>query len=112
MFNQAQDPVFKSALASTIPANVKFGTSSWTFEGWRGLVYHDHYRSKAEFTREALSEYGRCPLFRAVGVDSTYYRPPTGAVLSKLVAQAPNLQFGIKAWQEITAPRFKDNFCN
>jgi hypothetical protein len=28
-----------SALAASLPAGVRFGTSSWSFPGWRGLVY-------------------------------------------------------------------------
>lgn len=101
-----------SKLASRLPTNIRLGTSSWTFPGWSELVYHQDYKSKAAFTRDSLAEYGRCPLFRAVGVDSTYYRPPSTPLLDRLFAQAPNLQFVVKVWQEICSHRFSDNFLN
>jgi uncharacterized protein YecE (DUF72 family) len=91
---------------------VRLGTSSWTFPGWNNLVYFDKYKSGAAFTRDSLGEYGRCPMFRAVGVDSTYYRPPTRAVLDRLHGQAPHLHFVVKAWQEITSYRYPENFLN
>ena len=29
----------EAELAARLPAHVRFGTSSWTFPGWAGLVY-------------------------------------------------------------------------
>jgi uncharacterized protein YecE (DUF72 family) len=60
---------------------IRFGTSTWTYEGWQGQVYHRQY-AKSAFTRECLGEYCQYqyegePLFRTVGNDSTFYRPPT-----------------------------------
>lgn len=100
------------AVSSKLPPLVRLGTSSWTFPGWKGLVYRAEYKSAAAFTRDSLAEYGRCPMFRAVGVDSTYYRPPTRAVLDRIHAQAPHLHFVVKAWQEITSHRYPQNFLN
>lgn len=101
-----------AGLADKLPSKIRFGTSSWTFPGWRDLVYKQEYKSKTAFTRDSLTEYARCPLFRAVGVDSTYYRPPSAALLDRLNKQAPNLHFVVKAWQEITSHRFSENFLN
>jgi len=33
-----------AALARRLPANVRFGTSTWTYDGWYGDVYHRRYR--------------------------------------------------------------------
>jgi len=34
---------------------VRFGTSTWTYEGWQGQVYKREY-AKSTFTRECLGE--------------------------------------------------------
>jgi hypothetical protein len=30
-------------LAALIPPEIRFGTSTWTYPGWSGLVYHRAY---------------------------------------------------------------------
>src|SRR5207244_10299669 len=52
------------ALGARIPPNVRFGTSTWTYDGWAGEVYHRPYRSAQPARR--LEEYVRYPLFRTV----------------------------------------------
>jgi hypothetical protein len=32
------------ALARALPPNVRFGTSTWTYDGWKGDVYTRTYR--------------------------------------------------------------------
>ncbi len=61
-------------LAARLPPDVFFGTSSWSFPGWRGLVYSSE-RSQTALAREGLREYARHPLLRTVGVDRSYYAP-------------------------------------
>src|SRR3954447_1873209 len=63
------------ALASRIPAGVCFGASSWNYPGWRNLVYHREYETRGAPAR-MLSEYAAFPLFRTVGIDSSFYAPP------------------------------------
>ncbi|UVT14603.1 MAG: hypothetical protein H8K04_12175 [Nitrospira sp.] len=58
---------------------IRFGPSTWTYEGWQGQVYLKQY-AKTTFARECLGEYCQYlhngePLFRTVGNDSTFYRP-------------------------------------
>jgi uncharacterized protein YecE (DUF72 family) len=60
---------------------VRFGTSTWTYEGWQGQVCKRQY-AKTKFVQECLGEYCQYqynnePLCRTVGNDSTFYRPPT-----------------------------------
>src|ERR1041385_757798 len=70
------------ALASRIPASIKFGTSTWTYDGWSGEVYHRAYRGAQPARR--LEEYARYPLFRTVGIDrdrkSTRLHPSHGYI--------------------------------
>ena len=54
-------------LGSRIPSSVRFGVSTWTYDGWTGDVYHRAYRGAQPARR--LEEYARYPLFRTVGID-------------------------------------------
>ena len=60
------------ALAVRLPTDVLFGTSSWSFPGWAGLVYSSD-RPASMLAREGLREYARHPLLRTVGIDRSYY---------------------------------------
>lgn len=62
------------AVASALPETLYFGTSSWSFPGWAGLVYPAGLTAAA-LGREGLRHYARHPLLRTVGVDRTYYAP-------------------------------------
>ena len=59
---------------------MRFGASSWNYPGWRGLVYHRDYPGRGAPAR-MLEEYAAFPLFRTVGIDSSFYAPPTEEVL-------------------------------
>ncbi|MBS0152249.1 MAG: DUF72 domain-containing protein [Nitrospira sp.] len=90
---------------------IRFGTSTWTYEGWRGQVYLKNY-PKGSFTKQCLSEYWQfqhngSPLFRTVGNDSTFYRPPTRAQLLAYRDQMPEqAEMCFKVWEDITVPVF------
>jgi len=92
------------ALAGQLPATVRFGTSTWTYDGWFGDVYHRRYRSPQPAQR--LEEYARYPLFRTVGIDSAFYDPPSEDEL-RSYAQALPAGFPCvsKVWDRITAKR-------
>jgi uncharacterized protein YecE (DUF72 family) len=93
-------------LKSKIPPLVKFGTSTWNYPGWKGLVYHQDYGTKGAAAK-MLKEYSDFPLFGTVGIDSTYYGPPTEAVLR---SYAENLPAGFpcisKVWGQLTIHTF------
>src|SRR5438034_8130091 len=57
------------ALGARVPPNVRFGTSTWTYDGWMGEVYHRTYRSAQPARR--LEEYVRYPLFRTRSEEHT-----------------------------------------
>jgi uncharacterized protein YecE (DUF72 family) len=90
---------------------IRFGTSTWTYEGWQGQVYRRQY-TKTTFARECLGEYCQYlsngePLFRTVGNDSTFYRPPTANQLRHYLNQIPeDFQMCFKVWEDITIPSF------
>ena len=90
---------------------IRFGTSTWTYEGWQGQVYLKKY-SKTTFARECLGEYCQYlhdgdVCFRTVGNDSTFYRPPTSNQLRQYLNQIPeDFEMCFKVWEEITIPHF------
>ena len=90
---------------------IRFGTSTWTYEGWHGQVYKKQY-AKSKFSQECLGEYCQYqyqdePLFRTVGNDSTFYRPPTANQLRRYLNQIPeDFQMCFKVWEAITIPSF------
>ncbi|MEX5215319.1 MAG: DUF72 domain-containing protein [Nitrospiraceae bacterium] len=92
-------------------APVRFGTSSWAYQGWQGLIYHRRY-AKSRFSRDCLSEYAAFPhqgkpLFDTVGIDHTFYRPATSSQLASYAAQVPpTFRFCLKVWEELTIPIF------
>ncbi|MCC6989661.1 MAG: DUF72 domain-containing protein [Acidobacteria bacterium] len=63
-----------ATIAAALPADEHFGTSSWTFPGWAGLVYPPGLTGAA-LSREGLRHYARHPLLTTVGVDRSYYAP-------------------------------------
>lgn len=95
------------ALASRLPAKLRFGTSSWTFPGWAGLVYRKRYPSQRAFLRESLAEYAAHPLMGTVGIDRSYYAPIPEEDLSLYAEQVPDgFRCAMKVWQKVTTPVF------
>jgi uncharacterized protein YecE (DUF72 family) len=90
---------------------IRFGTSTWTYEGWQGQIYTRKY-TKTAFTRECLGEfcqylYRGQPLFRTVGNDATFYRPPSANQLTRYLTQIPeDFQMCFKVWEELTIPTY------
>ena len=97
-----------SDLAAALPPNIRLGTSTWTYDGWAGDVYHRDYRGPQPAKR--LEEYGRYPLFRTVGIDSAFYEP-TGEQTLAAYAQSlpPGFPCVSKVWDRITARRFNQD---
>lgn len=100
-----EPPADVAALAARIPAAIRFGASTWTYDGWQGDVYHRPYRGPQPARR--LEEYVRYPLFRTVGIDSAFYDPPREEVLAAYArALPPGFPCVSKVWDRITARRF------
>lgn len=102
-------------LARRLPSFVRFGTSSWSFPGWSGIVWRSS-PTERELARGGLHAYAQHPLLRAVGLDRSYYAPlrdedlaSYGAQLEAARARRPELPpFRVvsKVWDEITTAVF------
>ncbi len=87
---------------------IRFGTASFAYEGWKGIVYHERYRA-ATFRVDCLGEYARYAPFRTVEFDFPFYRPPSAAQLARYAAALPSgFPVVSKVWEEITMPRFPE----
>jgi uncharacterized protein YecE (DUF72 family) len=65
------------------------GTSSWSFPGWRGIVYPSSATAPS-LSREGLRDYARHPLLRTVGIDRSFYAPIPEEDLRRYADQLPD----------------------
>lgn len=84
----AQQLKADAALMQQLRPELRFGTSSWAFPGWVGIVYSGR-PSERSLAQAGLQEYARHPLFRSVGIDRSYYRPLLEADLRRYAEQLP-----------------------
>ncbi len=84
-------------LASQLPPQVHLGTSTWSFPGWKGIVYGDDY-SNSKLSRDGLAAYGAHPLLRTVSIDRSFYAPLTLTDYLRYAQQVPDhFRFIVKA---------------
>lgn len=85
---------------------MRFGASSWNYPGWAGLVYHREYEGRGASAR-MLQEYAAFPLFRTVGIDSSFYAPPTEETLASYARYLPpGFPCVSKVWNQLTVHTF------
>jgi uncharacterized protein YecE (DUF72 family) len=90
--------------ARRLPAGLRLGTSSWSFPGWRSIVY-DREAPEDVLAREGLAAYAAHPLLRTVSVDRTFYRPVDRDQLRAWAAEVPeDFRFLVKADRQVTSP--------
>lgn len=83
--------------APRLPPDIRLGTSSWFFPGWRGLVY-DGLHAEAALSRHGLAAYAEIALLRTVSLDRTFYRPIATADYQRYARQVPDgFSFVVKA---------------
>jgi uncharacterized protein YecE (DUF72 family) len=83
--------------APTLPTDIRLGTSSWFFPGWRGLVYEGLHPQTA-LSKKGLAAYAQLPLLRTVSLDRTFYAPITTIEYARYAAQVPDhFSFVVKA---------------
>jgi len=88
-------------LAAHLPSNVRFGTSSWTFPGWGGVLYEGK-PSQADLLADGLRGYAAHPMFRTVGIDRSHYAPLDDATLEDYARGLPDdFRAVSKVWDEI-----------
>jgi uncharacterized protein YecE (DUF72 family) len=68
---------------------VRWGTSTWTFEGWKNQVYFNAYQNTNHFNHASLKEYCAFPRFGVIGMDLWYYRTPTEDALREYEKYIP-----------------------
>lgn len=94
------------ALADRLPRDVRLGTSSWSFPGWKGIVYRDEH-GEAILARRGLAAYAAHPLLATVGLDRTFYAPVAADVMAAYAAAVPaRFRFLVKAHEALTMPRY------
>jgi uncharacterized protein YecE (DUF72 family) len=95
-------------LASRLPPGVRLGTSSWSFPGWKGIVYSGA-RTASQLARDGLAEYARHPLFGTVGIDRSYYAPIPDDDFRRYAEQLPpGFPCCCKAPAAVTSPLLPD----
>jgi len=88
---------------------IHWGTSTWTFPEWAGIVYHRPYTQK-NIKAESLAEYAAFPSFSTVGIDHTFYAPPNPFVLLEYAKFLPaGFKCVSKVWEEITVPQWNQH---
>lgn len=89
-----------------IPPDVHFGTSTWNYPGWAGLIYSRVWPEQGA-TAKMLEEYARFPLFTTVGIDSSFYGPPQPKSLENWSRVLPaGFRCVSKVWDRITVHTF------
>ena len=85
------------ALGQGLPPALHLGTSSWSFPGWRRLVWHGTHTGP-ELSRHGLAAYSRHPLLRCVSLDRSFYRPLAASEYAAYAVQVPgHFRFVVKA---------------
>lgn len=75
--------------------NLRLGTASWNYPGWRGLVYQE----------PGLAAYASHPLFRCVALDRSFYAPLSEEEYAGYAAQVPaDFRFLVKAPRVLVDP--------
>ncbi|MDB4946531.1 MAG: hypothetical protein JWP97_6065 [Labilithrix sp.] len=102
-------------LAERVPTWLHLGTSSWSFPGWRGILY-EGAPSEQELGRAGLVAYAQQPLFRTASVDRSFYGPLRAEDVASYAAQLeaarvrspalPPFRLVSKVWEEITTAVF------
>ncbi|MFZ5781622.1 MAG: DUF72 domain-containing protein [Pseudomonadota bacterium] len=83
--------------APILPVDIRLGTSSWFFPGWRGLVY-DGLHPQIALSRQGLAAYAQIPLLRTVSLDRTFYAPISAVQYQSYARQVPeHFNFVVKA---------------
>src|SRR5690606_8911754 len=91
-----------SALARQLPAQLRFGVSTWSYPGWEGLVWHGEYDSSV-LSKHGLGAYHQHPLLRTVCVDRTFWRPLTASQYAAYAGQVDDdFRFVVKCPASVT----------
>ena len=84
---------------------ILFGTSSWKYPGWKGVIYNRRYPSKRALEQECLAEYSE--LFPTVCADFALYDFPRSEKMQIMHDQTSNdFRISLKVTDRITIKRY------
>ena len=84
---------------------ILFGSSSWRYSGWKGMVYNRSYPSHKAFTRECLGEYSQ--IFPSVCADFALYDFPDAKQMQIIHDQTTDhFKLSLKVTDRITIKRY------
>ena len=84
-------------LGRRLPAQIRLGTSSWSFPGWAGLIY-DKPAGESLLSKKGLTAYALHPVLRAVCIDRSFYQSLRAVEYAAYAAQVtPGFRFLVKA---------------
>ena len=96
------------ALANTLPPQLRMGVSTWSYPGWRGLVWDGDYDASV-LSKNGLTAYSQHPLMRTVSVDRTFWRPLTLEQYARMAQQVPqDFRFLVKCPNVVTDALVRD----
>jgi uncharacterized protein YecE (DUF72 family) len=117
LFDDMQEPPSAAPAASPYVSNnrerlrrwasrgIYFGSSSWKYPGWKGMVYNRAYPSKKAFDRECLTEYSA--LFPTVCADFALYDFPDGEQMQIIHdTTTDDFRLSLKVTDRITIKRY------
>lgn len=94
------------ALRAQLTAGLRLGTMSWSFPGWRGLVYGEGADPKL-LAEAGLGAYCQHPLLGTVEIDRSFYEPLPARYFQGLSEQVPlDFRFLVKAHEDCVLARF------
>lgn len=107
MVESALHPPELTVIRQQLPPGLFMGTSSWSFPGWRGIVFAAD-APKTRLARHGLAAYAQHPLLRAVGLDRTYYAPIAAEDYAVYADAVPeSFRFLVKAHELCTLAVFR-----
>jgi len=84
---------------------IYFGSSSWKYPGWKGMIYNRSYPTKKVFDRECLTEYAE--IFPTVCADFALYDFPDMRAMQLIHDQtADDFKVSLKVTDRITIKRY------
>lgn len=88
--------------AAKLPSLLRMGVSTWSYPGWKGLVWEHAYDARV-LAKQGLVAYGQHPLMRTVSVDKTFWRPLDAMQYAQMAAQVPeDFRFMLKCPNSVT----------
>ncbi len=102
----AEQRALAQQLSTQLAGPLYLGTMSWSFPGWRGVVYGPSADPKL-LADAGLGAYAKHPLLGAVEIDRSFYEPLPPRYFEAMSEQVPEgFRFLVKAHEECTLPRF------